>query len=500
MQPGELHRTLQRQLRRLGLDSACGPDASGWAQLLQTVSATYQGADDDRYTVERSIEISSAEMRVLYDELLATQARRDALTGMPNRIAVLEHLNTALASARRHGASVAVLLINIDGFELVNDRVGQTGGDQLLIDAGERIATCVRVEDIVARVGGDEFAVLSRSTPDALDASRMGERIVAALEEPFSIGEHKTFVSASVGVSLMTGMGDTAEGLLRHAELAMHRAKDQGGARAVQFDAAMQKRAQEYAELESAVRQALERREFVLHYQALLGVADRTVEGYEALIRWNRPGHGLVGPDQFIPMAERSAVISLIGRWVVGEACREAAAWPEPWQVSVNLGAQELTNEDVVDSVADALARSGLEPSRLVIELTESTMLSGKENVPSNLAHLRELGVGIAIDDFGTGYSSLSHLRVVPATTLKIDRSFVDDLDRVGTAPAIIGAIITMGHALGLNIVAEGVERREQLDLLSVLGCDTAQGFLLARPVPAEQLPHRALEPRAGVR
>jgi diguanylate cyclase (GGDEF)-like protein len=467
--------------------------------MLEIVSATYQGADDDRYTVERSIEISSGEMRVLHDELLATQARRDALTGMPNRMGVLEHLSSALASGRRRDGSVAVLLIDIDDFELVNDRIGQAGGDELLLRAGERIATCVRVEDTVARVGGDEFAVLSRSTPDPLDASRMGERIVTALEEPFSIGKHESFVSASVGVSLMTDISDTAESLLRNAELATHRAKDQGGARTVLFDVAMQKRAQEPAELESAVRQAVDRGELVLYYQALLGIADGAVQGYEALIRWNRPGHGLVGPDQFIPVAERSAMISLIGRWVVAEACREATAWPEPWGVSVNLGAQELAHEDVVASVSDALARSGLEPSRLTIELTESTMLSGKENVPANLALLRGLGVSIAIDDFGTGYSSLSYLRVVPATTLKIDRSFVRDLDQVETAPAIIGAIITMGHALGLSIVAEGVERPEQLELLGLLGCDTAQGFLLARPVPAAELPHSASEHRAGV-
>ena len=495
----ELHRTLQRQLRRLRLEPERAPDAAGWRKALEIVSATYKGADDDRYTVERSIEISSAEMRDLHDALLMTQARRDALTGMPNRMGVLEQLGSALASARRHDGCVAVLLINIDGFELVNDRVGHSGGDELLLGAGERIATCVRVEDTVARVGGDEFAVISRSTPDSLDASRMGERIVAALEQPFHIGAHSSFVSASVGVSLMSSAGDTADSLLRHAELAMHRAKDHGGARTVLFDVAMQKRAQEHANLESAIRQAVDRDELVLHYQALVGITDGAVQGYEALVRWNRPGHGLVGPDQFIAVAERSALISLIGRWVIAEACREAAAWPEPWQISVNLSAQELAHEEVVASVSLALARSGLEPRRLTIELTESTMLSGRENVSSNLARLRELGVSIAIDDFGTGYSSLSYLQVVPASTLKIDRSFVCDLDQVATAPAIIGAIITMGHALGLSIVAEGVERSEQLELLSLLGCDTAQGFLLARPLPAPELPHRVSEPRAGV-
>ncbi|HEY4452531.1 MAG TPA: EAL domain-containing protein [Solirubrobacteraceae bacterium] len=467
--------------------------------MLETVSATYQGADDDRYTVERSIEISSAEMRALHDERLRTQAHRDALTGLPNRMGALEQLGIALASARRHGGSVSVLLVDVDGFERINDSVGHAAGDALLVGAGERISTFVRGEDIVARVGGDEFAVVSRSTPDPLDASRMGERIVAALEEPFRTGRRDSLVSASVGVSLMTGAGDTAESLLRQAELAMHRARDHGGARTVLFDPAMQKLAQEHAELESAVRQAVERGELVLHYQALLRIGDGAVQGYEALVRWNRPGHGLVGPDQFIPVAERSALISAIGRWVIAEACSEAAGWPEPWQVSVNLGAQELAHEDVVGFVSEAIERSGLEARRLTIELTESTMLSSKEHVASNLARLRGLGVSIAIDDFGTGYSSLSYLRAVPATTLKIDRSFVRDLDEVGTAPAIIGAIITMGHALGLSIVAEGVERREQLELLSLLGCDTAQGFLLARPVPAAQLPHRAVRHREVV-
>ena len=483
-----LHRTLRRQLRRLVLspDAAPGPDE--WGRLLAAVSATYQGADDDRYTLERSIEISSGEMRALHDEL-SEQARHDVLTGLPNRMALLEQLPGALAAARRHGGDVAVLFIDLDGFKAVNDHLGHAAGDELLIRSAERIRRVVRTEDVVSRLGGDEFVVLSSAPSGELDAARVGARIVEALESPFRIREQESFVSASVGIAVRGQDAITGEDLLRQADLAMYRAKERGRGLVVLFDDAMHAAAQERADLESALRCGIDRGELVLHYQPLVRLADGEIEGYEALVRWDRPGHGLIGPDTFIAVAERGPLILAIGRWVLHEACREAAGWADPTlRLAVNLGARELAQDGAVGCVSDALQRSGLAPSRLTIELTESTMLSDKESVTANVQRLRRLGVRTAIDDFGTGYSSLSHLREVPASSLKIDRSFICDLDRVSTAPAIVGAIVTMGHALGLDVVAEGVERPAQLELVRALGCDTAQGFLLGRPAPAGTL------------
>jgi diguanylate cyclase (GGDEF)-like protein len=488
----DLHRTLERQLRRLGVTCKQLPTSSAWAQLLATVSVTYQGADDDRYTLERSIEISSGEMRALHDKLSAL-ARHDALTGMPNRMALLEQLGIAQASARRHGGPVALLFIDLDGFKLINDRLGHAGGDQLLVRASQRITRAVRADDVVGRLGGDEFVVLCQSATDLLEAVRVAERIVRSLEAPFRILGQDSAVSASVGAAVMTDRYDTPEVLLQQADIAMYRAKEQGRGRVVLFDAAMQARAEERTELETAIGRAVELGELVLHYQPVVRLSGGSVEGYEALVRWDRPGRGLIGPDQFIPAAERARLISPIGNWVVDEACREAARWPAAGtSVAINLTAYEIAHGDVVDSITAALQRSGLAPTRLIIELTESTILTGKDAVSANLERLLRLGVRIAIDDFGTGYSSLSHLRDLPASILKIDRSFISDIDTSRSAPAIVGAIVTMAHALGLTVVAEGIERPAQLQLVSALRCDLAQGYLLGRPESASHLNHGA--------
>lgn len=488
----DLHRTLERQLRRLGLTAEQVPGAPGWSRLLAAVSATYQGADDDRYTLERSIEISSGEMRALHDKLSA-QARHDALTGMPNRMALLEQLATAQEWARRHHRLVALLFIDLDGFKLINDRLGHAGGDDLLISASRRIRLAVRTGDVVGRLGGDEFVVLCQSATDPLDAVVAGERIVRSLEAPFRIHGQDCFVSASVGAAVVSDPGDTPEVLLRQADIAMYRAKRRGRGRVVLFDAAMQASAEERAELETAIGRAVELGELVLHYQPVVSLGDGSVHGYEALVRWDRPGRGLIGPDQFIPAAERARLISPIGNWVVGEACREAARWPAAaTSVAINLTAHEMAHGGVVAAITTALRRSGLAPTRLIVELTESTILSGKDAVSANLERLLRLGVRIAIDDFGTGYSSLAHLRDLPASILKIDRSFVRDIDTSTSAPAIVGAIVAMAHALGLTVVAEGIERPTQLQVVRDLHCDLAQGYLLGRPGSASQLTHGA--------
>jgi diguanylate cyclase (GGDEF)-like protein len=488
----DLHRTLERQLRRLGVTCEHVPAPAAWAQLLAAVSATYQGADVDRYTLERSIEISSDEMRALHDKLSA-QARHDALTGMPNRMALLEQLGIAQAKACRDGGPVALLFVDLDGFKLINDRLGHAGGDQLLIGASQRITRAVRAYDIVGRLGGDEFVVLCQAATDSLEAVRIAERIVRSLQAPFRILGQDSAVSASVGAAVMTDPYDTPEVLLQQADIAMYRAKAQGRGRVVLFDAAMQARAEECAELETAIGRAVELGELVLHYQPVVKLSDGSVQGYEALVRWDRPGRGLIGPGQFIPAAERARLISPIGDWVVGEACREAARWPAAeTSVAINLTAHEVARGDVVDSVTNALDRSGLAPTRLIVELRESTIFTGKDAVSANLERLLRLGVRIAIDDFGTGHSSLSHLRDLPASILKIDRSFIRDVDASASAPAIVGAIVTMAHALGLIVVAKGIERPAQLQVVRALDCDLAQGYLLGRPESASHLNHGA--------
>jgi diguanylate cyclase (GGDEF)-like protein len=482
-----LHRTLLRQLRRNGLSPASAPDAPRWERLLDVVSAAYAAADDDRYTLERSIEISSAEMRALHEELVA-QARHDKLTGLPNRAALLEGLAVTVPAARRARRPLALLFVDLDAFKLVNDSLGHAAGDDVLVRAAERIRGAVRSQDLVARLGGDEFVVVCADLDDPAEAIAVAERVVLALDEPFRTNGHDALVTASVGVAVSDG-DDVPEDLLRRADLAMYRAKAEGGARLVTFDAELQALAEQRMALESALRRAIEDDELVLHFQPIVSVDDGAPIALEALVRWNRPGHGLLGPGQFIPAAERCQLISTVGRWVTAQACAEAARWPdESIRVTVNLSARELAQDAVVASVASALEASGLAPGRLTLELTETTLLSTAAPIVANLGRLRALGVSIATDDFGTGYSSLSYLRSVPARLLKVDRSLTDGIERGGSEAAIMGAVITMGRALGLCVVAEGVERPEQLAALRMLGCDAAQGFLFARPMPTAQL------------
>ncbi len=488
-----LHRTLLRQLRKLRLDLTHSPAPDVWPRLLDVVSTSYQEADNDRYTLERSIELSSAEMRALHD-VLSAQARQDSLTGLPNRTAVLEHLRRELARSRRAHSDVAVLFIDLDGFKLVNDTLGHEAGDHLLVRAAERIRSAVRTEDTVARLGGDEFVVVCGGIEAAereRGPSLVAGRIVELLEAPFRIGTQDVFVSASIGISMTTFASRTpdpsAEDLLRQADQAMYRAKGAGRANFAIYDAQMAAEAGARMALEADLRRAVANDELVLHYQPLMDLASGGVTGFEALVRWNRPGFGLVPPNVFIPIAEEARLIHAIGRWVLDEACRTAATWAAELSISVNLSARELGHPDIVNHVSDALHDSGLAPQRLVVELTESTALSDREGVATNIGRLRSLGVRVAIDDFGTGYSSLGRLRSLEAQILKIDRSFVNDLDQGEGAVAIIAAVVAMGRSLGLQVVAEGVETLGQLETLERLGCEGAQGYHFAKPLaPAD--------------
>lgn len=480
------HRGLQRQLRRLGLSDVDPPDATGWSKMLGLVNAAYREAEADRYTLERSIEVSSDEMRELHD-VLRRQAREDVLTGLPNRAALTDVLDSALAERHRRGRDVAVLFIDLDGFKLVNDSLGHSAGDQLLLHAADRIRASIRDSDVVARLGGDEFVVVCRDVENVDMAIGVAQRIMAELDRPVRIGGQDAVVSASIGIA-QTGVEDiAADDLLRNADMAMYQAKAGGRGQLVLFDDAMRRQIDGRLSTESALRQAANRGELVLHYQPIVRLSDHHLIGMEALVRWDRPGRGVVLPGAFIPVAEETRLITAIDAWVVQVACEQFAGWSgasAKSTIAVNLSAHDLQSPDIVEVVREALRRSGLSPERLTLELTESTLLAGGATVAANLAWLRALGVRLAIDDFGTGYSSLSYLRQIPAQILKLDRSFVSGLDTDAAARAVVGAIVTMGHALGLLVVAEGVEESDQADQLRSLGCDAAQGYFFARPQP----------------
>ncbi|MEZ5231328.1 MAG: EAL domain-containing protein [Acidimicrobiales bacterium] len=465
------------------------PDSTAWRKLLRTVSASYTEADNDRYTLERSIDVSSEEMRALHAEL-SVQARHDALTGLPNRAALMEQLAVALAGARRLGHDVAILFIDLDGFKAVNDSLGHAAGDELLVRASERIRSVVRESDVVARLGGDEFVVLAVNGPEELNrATGAAMRIVATLENAFRLGAQDVYVSASVGVAWAAAGEVTADELLRRADLAMYQAKSRGRSQYVVFDEAMSASNEDRVLMEAALHRAVTEQLFELHYQPVFRLADHRVIGVEALVRWRRAGVGLVLPGAFLPVAESSRLIAAIGAWVVREACRQARLWggDRPY-VSVNLSQRELIHDDVVPSVAAALQQSGLGPHRLLLELTENTLHDSGDLCAQNLGRLRALGVRIGLDNFGTGRSSLLQLRRLPVEVLKIDRTLVADVDRDREAAAIVGAVINMAHALGMDVVATGVERPEQTHLLRELGCDAAQGFELAHPMGADQI------------
>jgi diguanylate cyclase (GGDEF)-like protein len=508
-----LHRSLERQLSRLELSAADPPNAAGWAKLLGLVNTAYREAEADRYTMERSIEVSSEEMLALH-EVLSRQARHDVLTGLPNRAALIDVLGSALARGRHRGPAgapgggpagepggsgsgalggrdcgrdLAVLFIDLDDFKLVNDSLGHSAGDELLLRAAERIHGAIRDGDVVARIGGDEFVVVCADIGDIDTATAVAQRISTALEPPVRIGSQEAVTSASIGIAVATAEDAVPDDLLRKADMAMYEAKAGGRGQFVIFDDDMRRRVEGRLATETALRHAITRHEFELHFQPMVRLCDQQLIGLEALVRWNRPGHGLVLPAEFVPVAEETRLISAIDAWVIETACGQFAgcSWAPPEsRLAVNLSICDLRSAGIVEVVRGALQRSGLAPHRLVLELTEATVASGAASVVANLTWLQALGVRLAIDDFGTGYSSLSYLRQVPAQILKLDASFVAGLDEDEPACAIVGAIVTMGHALGLEIIAEGVERSGQARQLRRLGCDAAQGYLFAPPQP----------------
>jgi diguanylate cyclase (GGDEF)-like protein len=442
------------------------------------------------------------------------QARTDSLTGLPNRVQLLTALRRALGSRR----PLALLFVDLDDFKVVNDTLGHPIGDALLCAVGERIAAQVRTGDLVARMGGDEFAILLVGSAE--EALAGADRICAALAEPFAVPGHLVDGGASVGVVVSSPPGDdTAEELLRDADVAMYRAKAAGKRQAVLFVDSMRQDLQSRSRLEQDLRVALDQAQFVLHYQPLVHIGSRRVVGTEALVRWQHPERGLLPPIEFIGLAEETGLIVRLGRLVLLEACRQTAQWTSdeavgPIGVSVNVSARQLADTTLLDDVADALRLSGLPAHRLTLELTESVLVSNIDVAVATLDALKRLGVRLAIDDFGTGYSSLSYLARLPVDVLKIDKVFVNRVGQDCAEGRVAGAVVALATSLGLDTVVEGVETTWQLEVLRDHGCRVFQGYLWSRPLPPEQLgpvardirgaavpvpaPYSAADPRVG--
>ncbi|MCU1378831.1 MAG: diguanylate cyclase domain [Acidimicrobiales bacterium] len=421
---------------------------------------------------------------------LAHQALHDPLTGLPNRALFLDRLDRALTRLRRHPGTIAVLFVDLDRFKIVNDTYGHHAGDEILQAVGSLFEGVLRSEDTVARMGGDEFAVCCEQLTGPAEAVALAERLTASVSHPFLVAGRAFYVTPSVGIVLGTGVpGETASTLLRDADAAMYHAKDRGRGRIELFDHGMRSEALRKAQVASELRHALDRGELVLHYQPIVRLSDGALTGFEALLRWDHPELGMLLPSSFMDVAEDTFLIVPIGAWVLDEAGRQLAAWrdelPEhPITISVNLSARQIADPHLVATVGETLARHQLEPSRLSLEITESTLMEDAEVSLATLRELKALGVQLAIDDFGTGHSSLAYLKRFPVDFLKIDRSFVAGLDRESEDAVIVKAVVDLGRALGLVVVAEGVETDGQLAELERIGCELAQGYRWSMPCP----------------
>ncbi|SAL65637.1 putative bifunctional diguanylate cyclase/phosphodiesterase [Caballeronia telluris] len=415
----------------------------------------------------------------------------DNLTKLPNRLLLEDRLKQAIDHAKAEKGRFAVMFLDLDGFKAINDTFGHQVGDMLLVQAAERLRASVRAQDTSARVGGDEF-VLVASVREPGDAATIADKLVAAIGEPFLVSGHDLRVSVSIGIAIYPGNGADEHELLKNADVAMYHAKSLGRSQACFFEGSMNANSEEHLNLLQDLRLALKREQLVLYYQPKFQAPSGPVTGVEALLRWNHPTRGMLPPDCFIPLAERTGLIVQIGEWVIDEACRQVAIWRRTGQdaltVAVNISALQFNNSRLVPAVEAALERHRIDGAALTLEITESTAMHDVDASLHILHRLRSLGVRISIDDFGTGYSSLLYLKRLPASELKIDRGFVSELAQDGEDAAIVSAIIALGQTMNLNIVAEGVETGAQRDLLTKLGCDSLQGYLLGRPAPAGEV------------
>ena len=428
------------------------------------------------------------------------RAYHDALTGLPNRYLLQDRLATALPGPERANTRAAVLFLDLDRFKVVNDSLGHSTGDRLLGEVAKRLGRHVRQGDTLARFGGDEFTILVEAIQHVEDTAKIAQKLREALKEPFVLDGRELYVTASIGISVFPDDGVDAETLVKNSDIAMYRAKERGATATSSIESEMNSRVEERFALESSLRRARSLDQFALQYQPIVEVADGRCLGCEALLRWRHPEKGLLFPSAFLEVAEMIGVMRGLGSWVVREACGQAAAWLREGarlRVAVNLSAHEFLEKDLARQVGAILEETGLDGELLELEITESLAMQTPELTRSTLRELRGLGVRLAIDDFGTGYSSLAFLREFPIDTLKVDRTFVRDIDREAGAATIVATVIAMARTLGLRVVAEGVEREEQLRVLKELGCDRAQGYLFGHALwPGELRGHLRREGR----
>jgi diguanylate cyclase (GGDEF)-like protein len=433
--------------------------------------------------------------RKAFERELSRLAFTDTLTGLPNRAILSDRLTHALARADRQFRRVALLFIDLDRFKVVNDSLGHAAGDALLVEVANRINACLRTGDTAARLGGDEFTVLLEDIEDQSQATEVADRIADALRLPVVLDGREVFASASLGIALSSPRRSDAAGLLRNADMALYRAKADGRARYAVFDPSMEASALERLEMETDLRHALDRKELRVYFQPVVNLDSGQINEVEALVRWARPGYGIVSPTAFIPIAEETGLIVPIGQWVLEEACRWAQRWQTysdkdqpPLVVSVNLSGRQFQHPDLLADIQRTLAEIGLAPRQLKLEITESVVMQDATATIETLQALKAMGIHVAIDDFGTGYSSLSYLKRLPVDTLKIDRSFVNGLGQDAQDTAIVDSVVALAKTLQLSVTGEGVETRAQARHLKQLGCARGQGFLFARPLPPEEI------------
>ena len=459
--------------------------------------------------VRALIVIDDISRRIEDERTIYTMAYYDALTGLPNRLLLMDRVNQALASARRNGELAAVMFLDLDRFKFINDTLGHEAGDELLKIVAEKLKQCLRitdtvarsinsgdvsrpaVENTVARLGGDEFIVLLTGLAKDVNVINIANRILAGFDSPVNIKGHELFITTSIGISLFPFDGDSAEELLKKADMSMYWAKEEGRNNCKMYNSSLDSRKKDWLRLEYKLHKALELEEFILHYQPQVNTVTGAITGFECLIRWQDPETELIPPGRFIPIAEESGLIIPITSWVLRNACAQANAWrlkgSTDARFSVNISMRQFKEKDFVETLTNILKETGLPPGCLEIELTESVIMTDVENTIKILHDLKELGIRLSIDDFGTGFSSLSYLKSMPIDVIKIDRSFIRDIPSDEDDIAITTAIINMAHGLDIEVIAEGVETMEQFELLKKLGCDNIQGYLFMKPASAQE-------------
>jgi diguanylate cyclase (GGDEF)-like protein len=462
---------------------------------FESTAKTYRTKTDETRLVFVSRDITE---RQHYEETIRHQEFHDALTGLPNRLLLKDRLSLAMAHAKRNNMMLAVLLLDLDRFKLINDTLGHAAGDTLLQLIAGRLTGTLREDDTVARQGGDEFLLLLPEIVKIEDAAKLAQKLLEQIRQPLSVHGHELYVTTSIGMVLYPNDGRDIETLLKNADTAMYRAKEQGRNNYQLYTPTMNARAFERLTLENSLRRALERNEFTVYYQPKVDLRSRKAVGAEALVRWNHPELGLIMPGDFISAAEDTGLIVPIGEWVLRTACAQNKAWQNagypPLRVAVNLSARQFQLRNLVQTVAEILKETGLEPRWLELEITESIAMQNAEFTVKTLNELKDMGIQISIDDFGTGYSSLSYLKRFPINKLKIDKTFVREINTDHDNAAIASAVIVLGQSLNLGVIAEGVETIEQLNFLKDQHCDEIQGFLFGRPLPPAEIEKKLFE------